>query len=39
VTTAAVDSPEIEQGLEWGSVDSVVVERRCAPEIETVCSR
>jgi len=36
VTTAVVDTPENEQGLAWWFLDTLVVEHRCAPEMDTV---
>jgi mannose-6-phosphate isomerase-like protein (cupin superfamily) len=36
VTTAVVDSPESEQSLAWWFLDTLVVEHRCAPEMNTV---
>ena len=36
VTTAVVDSPESEQTLAWWFLDTLVVEHRCAPEMNTV---
>ena len=36
VTTAVVDSPENEQAQAWWFLDTLVVEHRCAPEMETV---
>ena len=34
--TAVVDSPENKQGLMWWFLDTLVVEHRCAPEMNTV---
>ena len=34
--TAVVDSPENKQGLVWWFLDTLVVEHRCAPEMNTV---
>ena len=36
VTTAVVDSPDNEQGPAWWFLDTLVVEHRCAPEMDTV---
>jgi mannose-6-phosphate isomerase-like protein (cupin superfamily) len=36
VTTAVVDSPESEQGQAWWFLDTLVVEHRCAPDMNTV---
>ena len=36
MTTAVVDSPDNEQGLAWWFLDTLVVEHRCAPEMDTV---
>ena len=36
MTTAVVDSPENEQSLAWWFLDTLVVEHRCAPEMNTV---
>jgi mannose-6-phosphate isomerase-like protein (cupin superfamily) len=36
VTTAVVDSPENEQAQAWWFLDTLVVEHRCAPEMDTV---
>jgi mannose-6-phosphate isomerase-like protein (cupin superfamily) len=36
VTTAVVDSPHNEQALAWWFLDTLVVEHRCAPEMDTV---
>ena len=36
MTTAVVDSPENEQGPVWWFLDTLVVEHRCAPEMNTV---
>jgi mannose-6-phosphate isomerase-like protein (cupin superfamily) len=36
VRTAVVDSPEHKQGLMWWFLDTLVVEHRCAPEMNTV---
>jgi mannose-6-phosphate isomerase-like protein (cupin superfamily) len=36
VTTAVVDSPENEKGPVWWFLDTLVVEHRCAPEMDTV---
>jgi mannose-6-phosphate isomerase-like protein (cupin superfamily) len=36
VTTAVVDSPENEQVLAWWFLDTLVIEHRCAPEMNTV---
>jgi len=36
VTTAVVDSPENEQSLAWWFLDTLVVEHRCAAEMNTV---
>jgi mannose-6-phosphate isomerase-like protein (cupin superfamily) len=36
VTTAVVDSPESEQSLAWWFLDTLVVEHRCASEMNTV---
>jgi mannose-6-phosphate isomerase-like protein (cupin superfamily) len=36
VRTAVVDSPENKQGLMWWFLDTLVVEHRCAPEMNTV---
>ncbi len=36
MTTAVVDSPENEQAQAWWFLDTLVVEHRCAPEMDTV---
>ena len=36
MTTAVVDSPENEQGPAWWFRDTLVVEHRCAPEMDSV---
>jgi len=36
MTTAVVDSPENQQGLRWWFLDTLVVEHRCAPGMDTV---
>lgn len=36
MTTAVVDSPENEQSMAWWFLDTLVVEHRCAPEMNTV---
>ena len=36
MTTAVVDSPENEEMLAWWFLDTLVVEHRCAPEMDTV---
>ena len=36
MTTAVVDSPENEQSLAWWFLDTLVVEHRCAAEMNTV---
>src|SRR5579864_9826100 len=36
MTTAVVDSPESEQSLAWWFLDTLVVEHRCAPGMDTV---
>src|SRR6202521_3787327 len=36
VTTAVVDSPENEQARAWWFLDTLVVEHRCAPGMDTV---
>ncbi|HEY7949107.1 MAG TPA: cupin domain-containing protein [Acidimicrobiales bacterium] len=36
MTTAVVDSPENQQGLTWWFLDTLVVEHRCAPGMDTV---
>ncbi len=36
MTTAIVDSPENEQAQAWWFLDTLVVEHRCAPEMNTV---
>ena len=36
MTTAVVDSPESEESLAWWFLDTLVVEHRCAPEMDTV---
>ena len=36
MTTALVDSPENEQRLEWSLLDTLVVERQAAPEMDAV---
>jgi len=36
VTTAVVDSPQNEQGPSWWFLDTLVVEHRCAPQMNTV---
>ena len=36
MTNAVVDSPENEQGLAWWFLDTLIVEHRCAPEVNTV---
>jgi mannose-6-phosphate isomerase-like protein (cupin superfamily) len=36
VTTAVVDSPEDEEAQAWWFLDTLVVEHRCAPEMDTV---
>jgi mannose-6-phosphate isomerase-like protein (cupin superfamily) len=36
MTTAVVDSPEDQQGLTWWFLDTLVVEHRCAPGMDTV---
>ena len=36
VTTAVVDSPENEQAQAWWFLDTLVVEHRCAPGMDTV---
>lgn len=36
MTTAVVDSPENEHGPAWWFLDTLVVEHRCAPEMDTV---
>lgn len=36
MTAAVVDSPDNEQALAWWFLDTLVVEHRCAPEMDTV---
>jgi hypothetical protein len=36
VTTAVIDAPENENGPAWWFLDTLVVEHRCAPEMDTV---
>jgi mannose-6-phosphate isomerase-like protein (cupin superfamily) len=36
MTTAVVDSPDNEQAQAWWFLDTLVVEHRCAPEMDTV---
>ena len=36
MTTAVVDSPESEQAQAWWFLDTLVVEHRCAPEMNTI---
>jgi mannose-6-phosphate isomerase-like protein (cupin superfamily) len=36
VSTAVIDSPENEQSLAWWFLDTLVVEHRCAPEMNTI---
>jgi len=36
MTTAVVDSPESEQAQAWWFLDALVVEHRCAPEMNTI---
>ena len=36
MTTAVIDCPENEKGLAWWFLDTLVVEHRCAPEMDTV---
>jgi mannose-6-phosphate isomerase-like protein (cupin superfamily) len=36
VTAAVVDSPEAEQAAAWWFLDTLVVEHRCAPGMDTV---
>jgi mannose-6-phosphate isomerase-like protein (cupin superfamily) len=36
MTTAVVDSPQSEQAQAWWFLDTLVVEHRCAPEMDTV---
>ena len=36
VMTAVVDSPENEQGPAWWFLDTLVLEHRCAPQMDTV---